>query len=88
MHSSITVSFVDKVGWVVEPVDYDSLTDHQIDLEYGRLRKQLHALNDDVAKAMEKIDLKSVKKSKVSEPNPVHTLDVCDKEIDNNIAIL
>lgn len=88
MHSSILVSFTDKVGWVIEPVDYDFLNEHQIDQEYNRLRKELHSLNADVAKALEKMELKSLKKSKVTEPDPIHILEVRDREIENNTALL
>ena len=52
MHSSITVSYVDKVAWVIQPMDYENLNEHQIDQEYSKLRQELHLINDDVAKAI------------------------------------
>ena len=74
MSTSITVSYAEKVEWVIEPVDYDQLTDNQIDQEYKRLRLQLHSINDDVAKAIEKMNFRVSKKSKVSEPDIIRTL--------------
>ena len=74
MSTSITVSYAEKVEWVIEPVDYDQLTDNQIDQEYKRLRLQLHSINDDVAKAIEKMNFRVSKKSKASEPDIIRTL--------------
>jgi hypothetical protein len=52
------------------------------------LRKELQVMNSEVEKALEKFDMRVLKKSKVSEHDPVRTLEITDKEVENNNAII
>lgn len=45
-------------------------------------------MNSEVEKAIEKFDVRVLKKSKISEHDPARTLEITDKQVDNNNAIL
>lgn len=86
--SVMHISYSEKTSWVIEPVDYTELNDHEIEVEYKKLRKELQYINEEVIKAVQKVEIRSTKKMKLSEPDSSKVLEIRDREIDNSNAIL
>jgi hypothetical protein len=64
------------------------LTNQEIENEYSTLRKDLHWLNQEVGKAIAKMETKSAKKIKAGGNSLAKMTELHDKEIENNQAIL